>query len=94
VFVHLLGTTYNARQNNFLWGQHDGQPAQGNRPMTGWRAGEEVADRHCLRVNAQAPSGDYAIEVGLYDPSSGQRLPVTAGGQGDRIILVRLPLAR
>jgi len=94
VFVHLLGTTYNARQNNFLWGQHDGQPAQGDRPMTGWRAGEEVADRHCLRVNAQAPSGDYAIEVGLYDPSSGQRLPVTAGGQGDRIILVRLPLAR
>ena len=86
VFVHLLGQTYNATQGNFLWGQHDGQPADGLRPLPTWQPGELVEDSHCFTVDTQAPPGPYLIEVGLYDRTSGQRLPVTAGGQGDRII--------
>ena len=38
VFVHLLGSAYNAGSGNYLWGQHDGQPADGTRPLTGWLA--------------------------------------------------------
>ena len=87
VFVHLLGRTYNAGQGNVLWGQHDGQPAGGLRPVTGWQPGEVIEDTHCFRVDPTAPAGVYQIEVGLYDPANGQRLPVTSGGEGDRLLV-------
>ena len=80
VFVHLLGSVYNADSGNFLWGQHDGQPAAGTRPLPGWAVGEVVADGHCFTVSEKAPAGSYGIEVGLYDRSSGARLPLAAGG--------------
>jgi len=93
VFVHLLGETFNAEQGNFLWGQHDGQPVDGARPLPSWTPGEAIIDRHCFEVARAAPDGDYFIEVGLYDPTSGQRLPVTSGGEGDRIILTQARVA-
>ncbi len=67
VFVHLFGQTYNARSGNFLWGQHDGIPVAGTYPTTSWPAGLLVVDRHVLTIDAQAPSGDYVLEIGLYD---------------------------
>jgi hypothetical protein len=70
VYVHLLGQTYNARLGNFLWGQHDGIPAAGASPTTSWRVGALVADQHVVAVDAQAPAGDYTLEVGLYDAVS------------------------
>ncbi|MGQ9555863.1 MAG: glycosyltransferase family 39 protein [Anaerolineae bacterium] len=90
VFVHLLGQAYNAGQDNFLWGQHDGQPVEGLRPLPSWQLGELIEDGHCFVVDPQAPPGVYLIEVGLYDRSSGRRLPVTAGGEGDRVILTEM----
>jgi len=87
VFVHLLGQTYNSDLGNFLWGQHDGPPAGGLRPIPGWQPGETIEDNHCFAVDAAAPPGSYQIEVGLYDPATGERLAVTGGGEGNRVLL-------
>jgi hypothetical protein len=84
VFTHLLDAAEK------VVGQHDGAPADGARPTTGWRAGEYVTDRHRLTLEPGLPPGQYALEVGLYDPTTGQRAPVfDPAGQplGDRLIL-------
>jgi hypothetical protein len=73
VFVHLLDAS-GAKLD-----QRDGQPVQWMRPTSTWQAGEEIVDRYGLLLPADLPVGSYAIVVGLYDPVSGQRLPVSAG---------------
>jgi hypothetical protein len=90
VFVHLLGEVYNPATGNRLWGQQDNIPGQGAYPTTGWAVGEVVADRYTVTLQADAPPGDYLLEIGLYDATTGERLPVLddAGRpQDDRLIL-------
>jgi hypothetical protein len=74
VFVHLLGQTLNAEQDNFLWGQQDNEPVNGTRPTTSWREGELIVDRYSVLLDPEAPPGEYAVEVGLYDPATGRRV--------------------
>src|SRR5205085_11443354 len=84
VFTHVLDAAEK------VVGQHDGAPAGGARPTTGWSAGEFVLDRHRLTLDATLPAGQYALEVGLYDPASGARAAVfdPAGRPvGDRLVL-------
>ncbi len=73
VFVHLLNA------NDDKLAQRDGQPVQWMRPTSTWQPGEEIIDRYGLLLPDDLPSGSYTIAVGLYDPVSGQRLPVSAG---------------
>ena len=73
VFVHLLNS------NNDKLAQRDGQPVQWMRPTSTWQPGEELVDRYGLLLPADLPIGSYTIAVGLYNPESGQRLPVSAG---------------
>jgi hypothetical protein len=73
VFVHLLD------ENNNKIAQRDGQPVQWLRPTSTWHAGEEIADHYGLLLPDTLPTGRYTIAVGLYDPVTGQRLPVSAG---------------
>ncbi len=63
VFVHVLD------QDGELLAQSDGEPANWSRPTTGWLVGEYVSDAHAIALPAEA----YAIRVGFYDPSSGER---------------------
>jgi hypothetical protein len=84
VFVHLLGPRLN------LWGQHDSEPSGGSRPTPAWQPGETIVDNHGLPILPGTPPGLYQIEVGMYHPLSGQRLPVigpNGQAQGDRIVL-------
>jgi hypothetical protein len=84
VFTHLLDS------ESRVWGQKDNVPQAGTYPTTLWVAGEVVADEYEIVVKPDAPPGQYVIEVGMYLPQSGQRLPVLdeAGQvQGDRILL-------
>jgi 4-amino-4-deoxy-L-arabinose transferase-like glycosyltransferase len=67
VFVHLID------DGGRIVAQADSIPADGLAPTESWLPGEIVADRHILI--APAP-GRYRILVGLYDPASGERLPV------------------
>jgi hypothetical protein len=84
VFTHLIGQEYNAAQNNFLWGQHDAEPADGAAPFTLWAAGQTIVDAHSIQVHPDSPPGHYQIEIGLYDPITGARVPVL-GEQGQAI---------
>lgn len=90
VFTHLLGQVFNAGTGNFIWGQVDSEPVGGEAPTTAWTPGEIIADRYTIAVAADAPPGQYTLEIGLYGLVNGQRLPVsTAGGQplGDTVNL-------
>jgi len=89
VFTHLLGATYNADTGNFLWGQQDSEPNGGQSPTSMWVPGELVADHHSIPVAADAPPGQYHVEVGLYGLVDGARLPLLVDGEAvdDRVIL-------
>lgn len=81
VFVHLLNP------RNQVVSQRDEAPVQGTRPTTSWVPGEYLVDVHDLAIDATVPPGTYQIEVGLYDPRSGQRV---ATGTPDNRILIGL----
>ena len=70
VFTHLLD------KNNQIWGQKDGIPCNGMRPTTGWAEQEIIIDEYDIPIQADAPPGQYTLEIGLYDLITGQRLPV------------------
>jgi hypothetical protein len=73
VFVHLLNA------NDEKLAQRDGQPVQWLRPTSTWQPGEKIIDRYGIILPDDLPTGTYAIAVGLYDPVTGQRLPISAG---------------
>ena len=84
VFTHLLDG------ESHTWGQKDSVPQAGSYPTTLWVEGEVVADEYEIVVKPDAPPGQYVIEVGMYLPQSGQRLPVLGElgqMQGDRVLL-------
>lgn len=84
VFVHLVDAA------GRIVAQHDGIPANGDLPTNIWLAGEVIADPHTLWLPPDLPAGQYALRVGLYDPATGQRLPVTDPASqpiGDQVLL-------
>ncbi len=70
VFVHLVGP------DGKLWGQVDSPPLQGRMPTSNWVTGLDLVDRYHLTVDPKAPPGRYTVEVGVYRPENGERLPV------------------
>lgn len=76
VFVQVVGP-FNPASGNPLWGQHDGPPVGGDFPTNDWPAGMIVRDRHTLTFHPAAPPADYALLIGMYDPQTGERVPVT-----------------
>lgn len=81
VFVHLL----NAQGEKVT--QRDGQPVLWQRPTHTWQPGEEIVDRYGLLLPPDLPAGPYTLSVGLYDPATGARLPISAGPQDSAIDL-------
>lgn len=80
VFAHLIDA------EEFIWGQRDSEPAGGSRPFTTFEPGRPVTDTLGIPVLTGTPPGIYRIQVGLYDPATGRRLPV-ADLAGDRLVL-------
>ena len=70
VFIHLLD---DAGQ---IQGQADSPPASGAYPTSVWDAGEFIADSHAITLPPDLPAGEYSMAIGLYDPLTGQRLPI------------------
>ena len=58
VFVQLLDA------EGRLIAQSDAEPAQGQRPTTGWRSGEYIVDTHTLQFNDIAAPGTAHLIVG------------------------------
>ena len=85
VFLHLIGP-FNPATGGPLWAQDDSQPLTGGHPTTRWRPGEIVSDQHVLEIPANAPPGAYQLEVGMYDPVTGERIAVSDDEQ-NRILL-------
>jgi len=71
VFVHLVGP------DGRLHGQSDRFPVGGRAPTTSWAPDQVIVDEIPLSVVADAPAGSYHIAVGMYDATSGGRLPIT-----------------
>lgn len=75
VFTQLLGP------DGQIWAQWDNPPQAGRYPTSAWAAQDRVIDRYRLELRPGAPPGEYRLLVGMYDPATGDRLPVTINGQ-------------
>jgi 4-amino-4-deoxy-L-arabinose transferase-like glycosyltransferase len=84
VFTHVLDA------DSVIIGQVDRVPGVPAVPTTSWIRGEVIPDPYEIPLDPEAPPGRYAIEIGMYDPTTMERLPVfNAQGdqQGDSIML-------
>lgn len=85
VFTHLLDG------ESKIWGQKDGEPRSWTHPTSGWARGEVVEDSYEIEVQPDAPPGAYSLEVGMYDPTTGERLRLV-GAEGDRVVLQQVTI--
>jgi hypothetical protein len=84
VFVQLVGP--DGRPH----GQIDTFPVQGTYPTSKWQVGEHIADAYRVRLDDDAPPGEYKIHLGFYLLANMERLPVVdeTGAQiGNQYIL-------
>ena len=84
VFVHLVSS------DGDIVGQGDGPPLNNDYPTSFWEPHEMLLDRHKVLVSDTARAGPHSIWVGLYDPTTGQRMPaLSTEGQieGDGFLL-------
>jgi len=67
--------------------QHDSEPVAGHRPTDGWLPDERISDRRGAWIGPDVPGGHYGVFIGLYDPTTGARLPIMRQGRplGDRL---------
>jgi 4-amino-4-deoxy-L-arabinose transferase-like glycosyltransferase len=70
VFTHLVD------ENDHIQGQWDGIPDGGRNPTNEWVPGEIIVDRYEMPVSADSELGQYGLRVGMYDATTGERLPV------------------
>ncbi len=73
VFTHLLAP------DGRIVAQHDGVPAGGRKPTGGWLPGEIIVDPHPMAFREPGYRGPARIEVGLYNPTTGERLVTDRG---------------
>jgi hypothetical protein len=85
VFVHLLDG------NGQLVAQSDLTPGNGYAPTTSWTAGEPVIDRHGLILPLAVAPGRYEVMVGLYEATTGIRLPLLSA-EGDALRLTQIEI--
>jgi len=72
-----------------LLAQVDTVPRDGLAPTTIWEQGQRLVDRYGVLIPDSAPPGRYTLAVALYHPFTGERLPVSIGGDpaGDYLTL-------
>jgi hypothetical protein len=71
VFVHLLN------REGQIQAQHDAPPIGGAYPVADWQPRTIIADRHELLLPSDVVLDGTTLAVGLYDPISLERWPVT-----------------
>lgn len=74
VFVHVLDSS-----GQSVVAQRDAEPLGGSAPTTGWVVGEVLDDTYELVLPAGLATGQYPVEIGVYDPRTGQRLQLANG---------------
>ena len=75
IFVHLV-KELDAKQR---WGQQDANGAFSQ----AWQAGDVIIGQYSLEVEADAPGGEYLMQIGLYDLADRRhpRAPIVAEGE-------------
>lgn len=58
----------------------DSPPVSGSYPTSAWRNGEAILDTYRLVIPDDLEPGRYPVWIGLYDPATGERLPVKVDG--------------
>ncbi|MFN2138507.1 MAG: glycosyltransferase family 39 protein [Candidatus Promineifilaceae bacterium] len=89
VFLHLVD------DSGAIISQVDRVPVEDLRPTSGWREGEILSDTILLALPPAVTPGTFRLNVGLYNPDTGQRLPVTVNGerqQNDQLALSTISL--
>jgi hypothetical protein len=83
VFTHLVDA------NGTLVGQHDYPPVWGVRPTSSWKPGEYLVDVHEVQLlDGVSPApGALHLAIGLYDPTTLERVPLVPAGGGDTALL-------
>ncbi len=85
IFVHLLD------EEGRLVAQHDGLPARGEAPTSGWMPGRLVRDAHIIPLPDDLPPAGYRLVVGLYARETGNRLSRVDGADSLQVAVVNLP---
>jgi hypothetical protein len=91
VFIHVVN------EDEQIIAQSDGVPASGLRPTTSWRNREVITDVHAISIPESTEPGTYQIWIGLYDPTTGIRVPLFVNGDqlpDDRLLLHSLLIDR
>ena len=70
VFTHILDA------DRKLVGGWDNIPCRGTCPTTTWHPDEVLRDEYTIPTSRDWPSGEYNIEVGMYDSATGERIQV------------------
>jgi hypothetical protein len=84
VFVHVLDLS-----GQHVVAQRDSEPKNGEAPTTSWVVGEMLEDAYALDLPGGLAPGDYPVEVGVYDPRSGDRLTL-ANGDNHLVLATRV----
>jgi hypothetical protein len=70
--------------------------AQSDGPLqtSTWLEGQQMLDRRALLLPPGTPPGRYTVNVGLYRPSDGTRLPLDRAGNQDALPLGYVEVGR
>ncbi|HJX39800.1 MAG TPA: hypothetical protein VJ714_14480, partial [Anaerolineae bacterium] len=74
VFVHVVDSA------GTIWAQCDSMPMGGEKPTSTWTPGEIIEDEYQMAIDVEGPRQGYSVQLGLYDPDTGGRLPLADGG--------------
>jgi hypothetical protein len=89
IFVHLTGAI-NPATGTPLWAQDDQFPQEGRASTQDWSPSLVYRDVYVMPV-ASVPPGEYTLLVGLYDPITGQRVPLPNGTDTHTLDSITLP---
>ncbi len=86
VFVHLVGD-----EEAQAIAQGDAPPLDGRWPTSLWLPGVPLDDPHRVTLSEGLAPGTYRLLVGLYDPLTGERLPLPDGADALHLAELDLP---
>ena len=83
-FVHFVDPTQTANEGIVFQGDHSLATSTSE-----WKPGQTIADGpNSLVLSSSVPDGTYSVRVGLFDPSSGERIQLAGQNDGDRRYIV------
>lgn len=87
VYIHLVDAS------GGIIAQLDSAPQGGDFPTQEWMPDDIIVDPYSVAIPSDTHPGEYSMIVGLYDPATGGRLPVTdsqGSYLGDHVTVARL----